>query len=72
MKKKKQLNNYSIAHKLKDNPAQKKWRKQREKRGFDDTEIWNIQFEEDQGTREYIEKMEKEWPGGRPEDYYYQ
>ena len=39
---------------------------------IDDTEIWNIQFEEDQGTREYIEKMEKEWPGGRPEDYYYQ
>ena len=44
MKKKKQLNNYSIAHKLKDDPAQKKWRKQREKRGFDDTEIWNLHY----------------------------
>jgi hypothetical protein len=39
---------------------------------IDDTEIWNIQIEEDQRTREYIEKMEKEWPFGRPEDYYYQ
>jgi hypothetical protein len=39
---------------------------------IDDSEIWKIQFREDQGKREYIERMEKEWPGGRPEDYYYQ
>ena len=39
---------------------------------IDDTEIWKIQFREDQRKREYVERMEKEWPGGRPEDYYYQ
>jgi len=37
--KKKQLNNFSIAHTIKDNPRQKAWRKQRKKRGFDDTEV---------------------------------
>ena len=42
--KKKQLNNYSIAHTMKDNPNQKIWRKQRKKRGFDDTEIWNLHY----------------------------
>ena len=40
--KKKQLNNFSIAHTIKDNPRQKVWRKQRKKRGFDDTEVWNL------------------------------
>jgi len=44
MKKKKQLNNYSIAHTIKDNPRQKVWRKQRKKRGFDDTEVWNLHY----------------------------
>ena len=39
---------------------------------IDDCEIWRIQFEEDQGNAEYIQRMEKEWPGGRPEDYEYQ
>jgi hypothetical protein len=42
--KKKQLNNYSIAHTIKDNPNQKAWRKQRKKRGFDDTEVWNLHY----------------------------
>jgi hypothetical protein len=42
--KKKQLNNYSIAHTIKDNPNQKVWRKQRKKRGFDDTEVWNLHY----------------------------
>jgi hypothetical protein len=42
--KKKQLNNYSIAHTIKDNPRQKVWRKQRKKRGFDDTEVWNLHY----------------------------
>ena len=42
--KKKQLNNFSIAHTIKDNPKQKVWRKQRKKRGFDDTEVWNLHY----------------------------
>jgi hypothetical protein len=42
--KKKQLNNFSIAHTIKDNPRQKVWRKQRKKRGFDDTEVWNLHY----------------------------
>ena len=42
--KKKQLNNFSIAHTIKDNPRQKAWRKQRKKRGFDDTEVWNLHY----------------------------
>ena len=42
--KKKQLNNYSISHTMKNNPNQKIWRKQRKKRGFDDTEVWNLHF----------------------------
>jgi len=42
--KKKQLNNYSIADTIKDNPNQKVWRKQRKKRGFDDTEVWNLHY----------------------------
>jgi hypothetical protein len=42
MKKKKQINNFSIAHKLKNDKNQKLWRKQRKKRGFDDTELWNL------------------------------
>jgi hypothetical protein len=42
--KKKQLNNYSIAHTIKDNPNRKVWRKQRKKRGFDDTEVWNLHY----------------------------
>ncbi len=42
--KKKQLNNFSIAHAIKDNPRQKVWRKQRKKRGFDDTEVWNLHY----------------------------
>lgn len=42
--KKKQLNNYSIAYTMKNNPNQKIWRKQRKKRGFDDTEIWNLHY----------------------------
>jgi hypothetical protein len=39
---------------------------------IDDCEIWRIQFEEDQGKVEYNQRIEREWPGGRPEDYYYQ
>ena len=39
---------------------------------IDDCEIWKIQFEEDQGKAEYNARVEREWPGGRPEDYYYQ
>lgn len=43
MKKRKNINNFSIAHKLpKDSKKQKIWKKQREKRGFDDTELWNL------------------------------
>lgn len=42
--KKKQLNNFSIAHTIKDNPRQKVWRKQRKKRGFDDREVWNLHY----------------------------
>ncbi len=44
MKKKKQYNNFSIAHTISDKTNQKKWRKQREQRGFDDTEIWNLHY----------------------------
>ena len=29
---------------MKNNPNQKIWRKQRKKRGFDDTEVWNLHF----------------------------
>ena len=39
---------------------------------IDDCEIWRIQFKEDHRKAEYIERMEREWPGGRPEDYEYQ
>lgn len=42
--KKKLLNNYSIAHTMKNNPNKKIWNKQRKKRGFDDTEIWNLHY----------------------------
>ena len=38
---------------------------------LDDTEIWKIQFKEDIGRIDRVEMMEK-WPGGRPEDAWYQ
>ena len=39
---------------------------------LDDTEIWKIQFEQDIERIDRVEMMEREWPGGRPEDYEYQ
>lgn len=39
---------------------------------LDDTEIWKIQFEQNLERMNRVEMMEREWPGGRPEDYYYQ
>jgi hypothetical protein len=31
-----------------------------------------MQYREAASTTEYIAKVEREWPGGRPEDYEYQ
>ena len=31
-----------------------------------------MQYKEALATAEYTERMEREWPGGRPEDYEYQ
>ena len=39
---------------------------------LDDTEIWKIQYEQDIERIGRVEMMEREWPGGRPEDYEYQ
>jgi len=40
---------------------------------IDDTEIWKIQFEKDIADIEHHEFMEREWPGGRPDqDWEYQ
>ena len=39
---------------------------------LDDTEIWKIQFEQDIERIDRVEMMEREWPGGRPEDAWYQ
>ena len=36
---------------------------------IEDVHIWNIQYREAVRTAEYIAKVEKEWPGRRPEDY---
>ncbi len=39
---------------------------------IEDHHIWVIQYREAVATTEYIAKMERDWPGGRPEDYEYQ
>ena len=38
---------------------------------IDDFHIWQIQYKEAESTTEYIQKIEQEYPSGRPEDYYY-
>ena len=38
---------------------------------IDDFHIWQIQYKEAESTAEYIQKIEQEYPSGRPEDYYY-
>ncbi|MAU73942.1 MAG: hypothetical protein CBC92_000815 [Euryarchaeota archaeon TMED132] len=38
---------------------------------IDDYKIWIIQYREAKSTAEYIQKIEREYPSGRPEDYYY-
>ena len=38
---------------------------------IDDYQIWIIQYEEAESTAEYIQRIEREYPSGRPEDYYY-
>lgn len=39
---------------------------------IDDHHLWVMQYREAASTTEYIAKVEREWPGGRPEDYEYQ
>ena len=39
---------------------------------IEDHHIWVMQYEEAQNVQAYVEEMEREWPGGRPEDYEYQ
>tara|TARA_B100000459_G_scaffold49605_1_gene26289 strand:- start:364 stop:1185 length:822 start_codon:yes stop_codon:yes gene_type:complete len=39
---------------------------------FEDHHIWVMQYKDALATAEYIAKVEREWPGGRPEDYEYQ
>ena len=39
---------------------------------IEDHHIWVMQYKEALATAEYTERMEREWPGGRPEDYEYQ
>ena len=38
----------------------------------EDHHIWVMQYEDALATAEYNQKVEREWPGGRPEDYEYQ
>tara|TARA_Y100000768_G_scaffold132589_1_gene98651 strand:- start:222 stop:1097 length:876 start_codon:yes stop_codon:yes gene_type:complete len=38
---------------------------------IDDFQIWIIQYEEAESTAEYIQRIEREYPSGRPEDYFY-
>ena len=38
---------------------------------IDDFQIWIIQYKEAESTAEYIQRIEREYPSGRPEDYYY-
>lgn len=38
---------------------------------IDDYKMWIIQYKEAKSTAEYIQKIEREYPSGRPEDYYY-
>lgn len=42
--KKRSANYYGLAfdEDIKEDVRQKKWKKQRKKRGFDDTELWNL------------------------------
>ena len=39
---------------------------------IEDHHIWIMQYEEAQNMQAYVEEMEREWPGGRPEDFEYQ
>ena len=39
---------------------------------IEDHHIWVMQYKDALATAEYNEKVEREWPGGRPEDYEYQ
>ena len=39
---------------------------------IEDHHIWVMQYEEAQNMQAYVEEMEREWPGGRPEDFEYQ
>ncbi len=39
---------------------------------LEDHHIWVMQYKDALATEEYTERMEREWPGGRPEDYEYQ
>jgi len=40
---------------------------------IDDSDIWKMMFEQDLADIEHHEFMEKEWPGGRPDqDWEYQ
>ena len=38
---------------------------------IEDHHIWVMQYEEAQNMQAYVEEMEREWPGGRPEDFEY-
>ena len=39
---------------------------------LEDHHIWVMQYEEALNTADHVARMEREWPGGRPEDYEYQ
>ena len=39
---------------------------------LEDYHIWEMQYEEALNMQAYVERMELEWPGGKPEDWEYQ